>query len=317
MIPLRPMASAFSSSAKITLPVPSRRWASISATMFSSMAGTAPAVLTRNRSVLTSRRRRIHLEMDIQMFVGGVENPYRANAIWARTGNGGTKPANIVGDPDAVELRMALRGLQGDEFDNYDTVIQDPNPIIVDAGDTWACVQIESPPEVHNERFPALIIDGEPLPEAKRQGISATWITHAMRVPLAEIEIGPDGLNRVGEPHDFTITVNSAFGFAGTLVITPTVSPRPDSQTGTCATPTIDGRIATCVFTINSDKPGIFTANAEAALDLGNGLSAHLSTALAARATAAPPSRNTWSRPSISRRRPTVRMLTSRPVPSS
>ena len=221
------------------------------------------------------------LEMDIQMFVGGVENPYRANAIWARTGNGGAKPATILGDPDAVELRMALRGLQGDEFDNYDTVIQDPNPIIVDAGDTWACVQIESPPEVHNERFPALIIDGEPLPEAKRQGISATWITHAMRVPLAEIEIGPDGLNRVGEPHDFTITVNSAFGFAGTLVITPTVSPRPDSQTDTCATPTIDGRIATCVLTINSDKSGIFTANAAAAVDLGNGLSAHLSTAIA------------------------------------
>jgi hypothetical protein len=220
------------------------------------------------------------LEMDLQMFVGGVENPYRANAIWALTGSSDTKPLSLVSDPDAVELRMALRGLQGDEFDNYDTVVQDPNPILVDAGDTWACVQIESPPEVNNERFPPIIIDGQELPLAKRQGLSATWITQAMRVPLAEIEISPDGVNPVGQPHTFDITVNSALGFAGSLVITPSVTPAPDTLSHTCDSPVITGGMATCTLTINSDVAGVFTASAEAVVGIGNGLTAYLSTSV-------------------------------------
>ena len=218
------------------------------------------------------------LEMDLQMFVGGVENPYRANAIWVETGSGDALPTSIIGAPGALELPMALRGLQGDEFDNYDTVVQDQRAIMVQPGDTWACVQIESPAEVNNDRFPPVIIDGEELPYVKRQGISAAWITNAMRLPLAEIEIDPSGVNPVGQAHVFTVTVNSAFGFSESLVITPTVTPPPDSQSDTCAAPTITGRIATCTMTINHNAPGTFTANAIAAIGLGDGRFARLST---------------------------------------
>ncbi len=84
------------------------------------------------------------IEIDIQMFVGGIENPLRSDAIWHATGSG-AKPADLVDRPFATVLDEQLAGLSGNEFDNYDTFIQDPQPIIVDAGDTWACFQIESP----------------------------------------------------------------------------------------------------------------------------------------------------------------------------
>jgi uncharacterized repeat protein (TIGR01451 family) len=188
------------------------------------------------------------VEIDIQMFVGGVENELRSNAVWAETGSG-APPTNIIGDADAVEIQMALKGLQGFEFDNYDTVVQDPQPIMLEPGENWACVQIESPPQ--------------PYP-GKEQGISATWINLAVRVPLLEINIAPDGLNPVGTPHTFTVTVNSSTGF-DSLVITPTVQPAPTSQSDTCATPDINGGIATCTITINSDVAAVYTATAEAA----------------------------------------------------
>ncbi len=207
------------------------------------------------------------VEIDIQMFVGGVENDMRSDAVWIETGSG-APPTNIIGNVDAIEVQMALEGLQGFEFDNYDTVVQNPQPIILDPGENWACVQIESPPQ--------------PYP-GKEQGISATWINLAVRVPLLEINITPDGLNPVGTPHTFTVTVNSSTGF-DSLVITPTVQPAPTSQSDTCATPDINGGVATCTITINSDVAAVYTATAEAAVGLtfsGQSYTAYVNTSQA------------------------------------
>lgn len=192
------------------------------------------------------------IEIDIQMFVGGIENPERSDSIWYATGQG-EKPTNLVNWPTATSLDEQLAGLAGNEFDNYDTFVQDTVPIIVDAGDTWACFQIESP---------------NPPNPGFGNGISATWINLAVRIPLAHIKITPDGVNPLNAPHTFTITVESSVGLDGVAIV-PSVQPPPDEQSDTCATPVIDGSIATCTLTINSSVPGTFTATAEAALDLG------------------------------------------------
>ncbi|MCB9159668.1 MAG: hypothetical protein H6644_07400 [Caldilineaceae bacterium] len=192
------------------------------------------------------------IEIDIQMFVGGIENPLRSDSIWYATGSG-DRPTNLVDTPFAVALDEQLAGLTGNEFDNYDTFVQDPQPIMVDAGDTWACFQIESP---------------NPPNPGHTQGISATWINLAVRIPLAGIAITPDGVNPLNAPHTFTVTVESSVGFQS-IEIVPSIVPPPDEQTDTCATPVIDGPLATCTVTINSSTPGIFTATAAATLDLG------------------------------------------------
>ena len=201
------------------------------------------------------------IEIDIQMFVGGIENPNRSDAIWYTTGTE-TQPTNLVDEPFATALDEQFARLGADEFDNYDTFVQDPEPLMVDAGDTWACFQIESP---------------DPPNPDKTKGISATWINLAVRTPLASIAIEPDGVNPINQAHTFTVTVDSSIGF-NSLVITPTVQPAPDFQSDTCAAPVISGSKATCTVTINSPVTGIFTATAQATLDLGGGLLAELVT---------------------------------------
>ena len=193
------------------------------------------------------------IEIDIQMFVGGIENPLRSDAIWYATGMG-AKPVNLVNESFAFFLDEQLEGLAGNEFDNYDTFVQDPQPIVVKGGDTWACFQIESP---------------EPPNPGKTKGISATWINLAVRIPLANIAITPDGVNPLNDPHTFTVTVESSLSFQS-LTITPSVEPTPDEQSTTCDNPVIEGATATCTLTINSSMPGVFTATAEAIIDLGN-----------------------------------------------
>jgi hypothetical protein len=47
------------------------------------------------------------------------------------------------------------------------------------------------------------------------------------------------------------------------------VSPTPDSQSSTCNNPTESENTATCTLTINSDTPGVFTANATAEVTMG------------------------------------------------
>ena len=195
------------------------------------------------------------IAIDFQMFVGGIADVTRSDAIWFATGNG-AKPAQVIGEPSATALNEQLAGLSGDEFDNYDTFVQDPQPITVKTGDTWACFQIESP---------------EPPNPGQAQGISGNWINLAVRTPLASIRIEPDSVNPVNVSHTFTVNVDSAIGF-NSLVITPTISPPPDTQSDTCATPVINGGTATCTVTINHGLPALFTANAEATIATTGGM---------------------------------------------
>ena len=90
-------------------------------------------------------------------------------------------------------------------------------------------------------------------------------------VPTATIQIDPDGVNRAGDPHTFTITTTWSPAITPTsIIITPTVSPAPNQQSTSCATPTISRGVATCTLTINSNVVGIFTATAQAAVNVPN-----------------------------------------------
>jgi hypothetical protein len=85
------------------------------------------------------------------------------------------------------------------------------------------------------------------------------------------VAITPDGVNEVGDPHTFNVTVTAIPSGAGTpaFVITPAVAPAPDSMTSTCSTPVVSGNTATCVITINNDTHGVFDANVTADITVG------------------------------------------------
>src|SRR3989441_471855 len=88
----------------------------------------------------------------------------------------------------------------------------------------------------------------------------------------ANISIAPNGVNEVGTAHTFTITVNALPDGASPVVftsITPSVSPAPDSQSTTCAAPTVVSNTATCTLTITNNSAGSFTANASAQVTMG------------------------------------------------
>src|SRR5262249_28502091 len=88
----------------------------------------------------------------------------------------------------------------------------------------------------------------------------------------AAISIAPSGVNAVGNPHTFTITVTAIPNGASPVSfgpITPSVSPAPGSMTSTCGAPTVAGNTATCTVTINNSTPDTFTANASAEVTMG------------------------------------------------
>lgn len=89
----------------------------------------------------------------------------------------------------------------------------------------------------------------------------------------ASIAIAPNDVNEVGQSHTFTITVTAIPSGAtpvGFPSITTSVSPAPTTQSNTCATPQIQGNVATCTLTINSDTPTIYTANAATTVTIGS-----------------------------------------------
>src|SRR5204863_2445986 len=84
----------------------------------------------------------------------------------------------------------------------------------------------------------------------------------------ASITIGPTATNPVNKAHAFTITVTAIPSGASPVSfgpITTSVAPKPDTQqSDDCATPKVNGDVATCTLTINSSVAGVFTANATA-----------------------------------------------------
>ncbi len=112
--------------------------------------------------------------LELQMFVGGVENANRGDRIWYGTGSGpkptdfvvAADPANLLAGPipPSIAPPFPLSGSAGDsngEWDNY------TNSITVPAGATYACFQIES-------------IDGPPRPG----GSSGVWVELSTRLSL-------------------------------------------------------------------------------------------------------------------------------------
>jgi hypothetical protein len=132
--------------------------------------------------------------MDIKMFVGGVENDWRANAIWYETGTG-AQPTDIVGTSNLLggsgynTHPYPLGASDGEEWDTF------TGSITVPTDDTWTCIQIESIP---NEFVPgwgcsALLISiGVVLPteEAPGTGTPGYWKNHPDAWPVDTITIG-------------------------------------------------------------------------------------------------------------------------------
>lgn len=88
----------------------------------------------------------------------------------------------------------------------------------------------------------------------------------------AHIAITPSAVNGIGEPHVFTITFTAAPGAATPTTfgaITWDVDPTPDSESSTCATPSVVGNVATCTVTINHGAVATFTANAYGSVTMG------------------------------------------------
>ena len=88
----------------------------------------------------------------------------------------------------------------------------------------------------------------------------------------ASVSIGPSATNPIGQQHVFTVIVTAIPGGASPVsfgTITPNVTPVPSSMSTSCATPTVNGNIATCTVTINSTTPGSFTANVSADVTMG------------------------------------------------
>jgi len=87
------------------------------------------------------------------------------------------------------------------------------------------------------------------------------------------ITITPDeDTNPVGQSHTFTITAYAQGDAPDSWIITPTVTPAPDTQSDTCVSPAVapDGMSASCTLTINNNDAGVFTASAEADLIFGS-----------------------------------------------
>ena len=97
-----------------------------------------------------------------EIFLGGVKNAGRGNAVWHTSGTG-LSPVDLVEQGFASEIHDPLNNTPGREWDMH------ANSFIVPAGDTYACLQIESPDDDN--------------------GISAVWpmLTVQLPIPLSSV----------------------------------------------------------------------------------------------------------------------------------
>ena len=107
--------------------------------------------------------------LDYTLFVGGiVTSTLRPNAIWYQTGSGAL-PGDLVNQPGATEIGgQPLNSNDGDQWDTY------VNSLTVPAGDTFACLQIES------------ISDDPPL-----NGASFTWLAGGVTITAPTVAPTP------------------------------------------------------------------------------------------------------------------------------
>jgi hypothetical protein len=132
--------------------------------------------------------------MDIILFVGGVQHDDRPNAIWYQSGTG-SKPDDLVDDPDAIELDgppwpYPLGAYDGQMWDTYSRTVTVPK------SNTWACVQIESVESydgAENEGLGASALFtavGFVLKTPPGTGTPGYWKNHPDAWPVNEIIVG-------------------------------------------------------------------------------------------------------------------------------
>jgi hypothetical protein len=89
----------------------------------------------------------------------------------------------------------------------------------------------------------------------------------------AKIEITPQSAtNKVGDPHEFTITMTAFPGSATPTTFGPigvSVSPAATVVSNSCASPAVSGNVATCKYVINSAAPAVYTATATGTATMG------------------------------------------------
>lgn len=100
----------------------------------------------------------------------------------------------------------------------------------------------------------------------------------------ATMAIAPDATNGIGESHKFTATftaipgtlpsAQATFNSMAITITPPTgfVKGTDYTESTTCASPTVNGMVATCTTTIVSNKVGTFKANAKGTVTIGGTL---------------------------------------------
>ena len=150
-------------------------------------------------------------DMTVDMVVGGVADSNRGNSVWYTTGSGPIPTGALTPDiannsnPNATEIVDPFNNGSGMEWDIYTS-----GAITVNAGDTYACFQIESPED--------------------DDGISGTWMgtatALAVEPPSIDIIKSPD-LQTVasGSTVTFTIQVEntSPYTLTDVTVVDPLV----------------------------------------------------------------------------------------------
>lgn len=136
-------------------------------------------------------------DLKFTLMAGGVQHDNRPNAIWYASGvDPATKPTNLVDDlatPNLAGPPYPLGAYNGSEWDTYTGTI----PIA--AGETWACLQLESEdsmatgPDNEGLGTSALFLAAGfvlPLPEPFGTGTPGYWKNHPDAWPVEEITIG-------------------------------------------------------------------------------------------------------------------------------
>ena len=217
-------------------------------------------------------------EIDVQMFVGGVANRKRSNNLYLMSASEYLPPGTAFSalEPPIDPLRQPLEPLNGyseAQFDNYDTLVRDKGAFVAAPGMAtvnrqWACVQLESP-QVPNTDDNGVTLE---------QGVSATWISLAVRTPLASIQISPSrAVKGLDETHEFILQVESAFDLDA-LTITPTLLPASARFVSTCSPESIVPGVGNCTVQISSTQELIYTLTAQADITFSDGITTNVST---------------------------------------
>ena len=204
----------------------------------------------------------INREIDFSVIVGGVGDENKLNNLWYTTGTGAVPTDPIIGDANATVIPDPLGSLLGPEWDIYETEA-DGTTITVPAGETYVCLQIESPTDPSNPTatMSALWAGGTmviPLdPPAPTLGSIGDTITCVdTGEGLAGVTVTLTGLD--DGPITTTTAADGTYLFDALPLGDYTITVDPATITGACTVPAVDpdGTLDnTSTVTLTEDDP--------------------------------------------------------------